>query len=37
MREFLRDSTTHFHYPEIEIYDSGRDWAHRLTLRFFDK
>ena len=34
--EFRRDWTTHFDGDLIEIYDSGRDLAHRLTLRHFD-
>lgn len=37
MKEFRLDSTTSFNYPEIEIYDKGRDFAHRLTFRIFDK
>jgi hypothetical protein len=34
--EFRRTVTTHFDYPEIETYDLGREWAHRLTLRAFE-
>lgn len=36
MWEFRMSSTTHFDYPEIEIYDSGRELAHKLTFRFFE-
>jgi len=36
MREYRTDLTTHFDYPEIETYDRGRDWAHRLTFRRYD-
>lgn len=35
-KEFRSDVTTHFDYPEIETYDKGREWAHRLTLRLFE-
>lgn len=35
-REFRSDLTTHHEYPEIETYDQGREWAHRLTLRLFE-
>jgi len=34
--EFRRDLTTHFDHPEVETYDTGREWAHRLTLRHWD-
>lgn len=34
--EFRRMWTTHFDQPEIEIYDLGREWAHRLTFRHFE-
>jgi hypothetical protein len=37
MREFRMDATTHFDYPEINTYDWGREVAHILTLRIFDK
>lgn len=36
MYEFRRDLTTHFEHPEIEIYDRGRELAHRLTFRKFE-
>ncbi len=36
MFEFRRMITTHFDYPEIETYDWGREWAHRLTFRLFE-
>ena len=36
MREFRLDCTTHFGEMEIETYDAGREWAHRLTLRLWD-
>lgn len=35
-REFRLGATTHFDYPEIDTYDTGREWAHRLTLRLFE-
>jgi hypothetical protein len=34
--EFRSQVTTSFDYPMIEVYDSGRDLAHRLTFRHFD-
>lgn len=37
MWEFRSDFTTHFNGDWIEVYDSGRDWAHRLTFRHFDE
>lgn len=36
MWEFRMNSTTHFDEPEIETYDAGRDFAHRITLRKFE-
>jgi hypothetical protein len=36
MWEFRSNVTTHFDEPEIEIYDSGRDFAHRITFRKFE-
>jgi hypothetical protein len=37
MYEFRRDFTTHFDdYDLLLAYDSGRDWAHALTLRRYD-
>lgn len=36
MWEFRSMCTTHFDYPEIEVYDSGRELAHRLTFRRFE-
>lgn len=37
IREFRSDFTTHFDYPLIETYDAGRDMAHRLTFRRWDR
>jgi hypothetical protein len=37
MREFRIDFTTHYDEPEINAYDWGREWAHRLTLRMFEQ
>ncbi len=37
MREFRNVITTHFDEPEIETYDRGRELAHRLTLRWFER
>lgn len=34
--EFRQMTTTHFDGYQIEAYDSGRDLAHKLTLRAFD-
>lgn len=36
MYEFRSDFTTHYGPALIETYDSGRDWAHAITLRWFD-
>ena len=37
MYEFRRDLTTHFDTDYmLEIYDRGRDLAHRITLRKYD-
>jgi hypothetical protein len=36
MREFRSDFTTHFDYSLIKVYDSGRELAHVLTLRYWD-
>ncbi len=36
MKEFRSNCTTHFGRPEIEVYDAGRDFAHRITGRIFD-
>jgi hypothetical protein len=36
MREFRQNETTHFEENLIEVYDSGRDFAHKLTFRVFD-
>ena len=36
MFEFRRGFTTHFDGDLIEVYDSGRDWAHALTFRCFE-
>lgn len=38
IREFRTDFTTHFDDRELlEAYDRGREWAHRLTFRYFDQ
>lgn len=34
--EFRTDFTTHYGPDLIESYDSGRELAHRLTLRRFE-
>lgn len=37
MREFRLSFTTHFDdYDLLTAYDSGREWAHRLTFRRFE-
>lgn len=37
VREFRTDFTTHYDdYDLLEVYDLGREWAHRLTLRVFE-
>ncbi len=37
MLEFRSDVTTSYEDDAlIDAYDSGRDWAHRLTFRRFD-
>ncbi len=35
--EFKLSCTTHFDEPLINSYDWGREIAHRLTFRIFDK
>lgn len=37
IREFRSQVTTSFDSPLIEAYDTGRDLAHRLTLRVFEQ
>lgn len=37
MWEFRSDFTTHFGADLIETYDAGRDLAHALTLRLFER
>jgi hypothetical protein len=37
VREFRSDLTTHYDYPLIETYDAGREAAHRLTFRRYDR
>jgi hypothetical protein len=37
MMEFRSMVTTHYDYPEIEQYDAGRELAHKLTFRKWDK
>ena len=36
MFEFRSDLTTHFGGDLIEVYDQGREWAHKLTFRRFE-
>lgn len=37
VREFRSSFTTHFADYTLQLaYDSGREWAHRLTFRHFD-
>ena len=36
MKEFRLGVTTHFDFPLIESYDSGREMAHKLTFRKWD-
>lgn len=37
MREFRLTCTTHIADDDLrEVYDLGREWAHRLTLRRFE-
>jgi hypothetical protein len=36
VREFRSDCTTNPGDDLIEAYDSGREWAHRMTFRFFE-
>lgn len=37
MREFRSSVTTHYGPSLIESYDSGRELAHRLTLRRYEQ
>lgn len=37
MYEFRRSVATHYGPDLIETYDSGRERAHKLTLRHYDK
>jgi len=37
MLEFRLSVTTHFDEPEINTYDAGREFMHRLTLRYFEE
>jgi len=37
VREFRRDLTTHFGEDLIEVYDRGREFAHKVTLRYWDE
>jgi hypothetical protein len=34
--EFRRNVTTSFDDKEINVYDRGREFAHRITFRFFE-
>lgn len=34
--EFRSDATTHYDHPLIEVYDFGRELAHRITFRKFE-
>lgn len=37
MREFRTQFTTHYADWHLAVaYDWGREWAHRLTFRYFD-
>lgn len=36
IREFRDTVTTNPGDDYIEVYDLGREWAHRLTFRFFE-
>ena len=36
MIEFRSDVTTHFDGDSIEMYDAGREFMHRLTMRQFE-
>ena len=37
VREFRLTFTTHYADPNLlEAYDTGREWAHRLTFRHFE-
>lgn len=44
MAEFRSDFTTNFDHVDTdegyalqEVYDLGREWAHRLTFRYWDQ
>ena len=38
MQEFRTDWTLHYYNAELaRAYDWGREWAHRLTLRRWDR
>lgn len=37
IREFRTDWTTSFDPPLINWYDAGREFAHRVTLRKFER
>jgi hypothetical protein len=37
MLEFRSSATTNYDYPDIYKYDAGRELAHRLTFRKWDK
>lgn len=34
--EFRSSITTNYEYPLINSYDSGREFAHKITFRLFD-
>ena len=36
MWEFRSDFTSHLEYWYMDAYDQGRDFAHKLTFRYFD-
>lgn len=36
MTEFRCDITTHFDDDLIEVYDAGRELAHKITMRKFE-
>lgn len=37
MLEFRSDVTTSYSFPLIESYDAGREFAHILTFRRYDR
>ncbi len=37
MIEFRSDCTTNVGDDDMDAYDSGRDFAHKITFRYFDQ